>query len=153
MAGGSDSEPARSVIITDMKFAGLLVALVVFALGCNNASNDAPAEGGQGTPTASGGNDAPAGGAFAPVQALFTARCVGCHGENGKDGIDLRSYESAMKGGKEGPIIVAGDPANSLIVKAVKGEGGVDRMPKMGSPLSAEEIATIETWIKDGAKS
>jgi hypothetical protein len=36
------------------------------------------------------------------------------------------------------------------LIKAVKGEAGVEKMPKKGSALSAPEIAALEKWIAEG---
>ena len=43
-----------------------------------------------------------------------------------------------------------GDPANSYLVMKIKGSPGIqgDRMPKGGKPLTAQEIAIIEAWVK-----
>ena len=50
---------------------------------------------------------------------LFT-RCIVCHGRRNQDaGLDLRSVESILKGGKSGPAVVPGKPAESLLIKRV----------------------------------
>lgn len=63
----------------------------------------------------------------------------------------MSTYASVMKGSEHGPVVVPGNPSESMIVHALKGERGKKRMPPMG-PLSAEEIAKIESWIQAGAK-
>jgi len=94
---------------------------------------------------------APAG-KYVAVQATFTANCVKCHsGGRPKAGLDLSNYDTLMKGGKEGPVIKAGDPAGSQLVMALHGQGA-KQMPPPG-PLPATDIAAIEAWIKDGAKN
>lgn len=108
------------------------------------------------TPGSTGGtSSAPSGGegeaTFAAANAIIQAKCMGCHGENGKEGLDVRSYESLMKGGEHGPVIVAGDPGASKIIMSLKGQGA-KQMPLNQPPLSAEEIEVIEAWIKAGAK-
>lgn len=91
--------------------------------------------------------------AFTPVSDILTKSCVGCHNSTKPaDGIDLSSYEAVIKGGKEGPIVVAGDPAKSILAMSLKGEGGIKKMPLKGDPLTEAQIKTIEDWIKDGAK-
>jgi len=86
------------------------------------------------------------------VQGIFTANCVKCHtGPRAKQGIDLSSYDTAMKGGKEGVVIVAGDVAGSKLDMALHGKGA-KQMPPTG-PIPDPDIATIEAWIKDGAKN
>ena len=120
---------------------GLLVAVGVLGFGCKGGSESAGPSSGSSSSGTTG---------FASVQPVFQ-RCVGCHGENGKDGIDMRTYASVMKGGEDGPIVQAGDSASSLMVKALKGEG-VTRMPKNQPALPDEEIKKVEAWIQAGAK-
>lgn len=130
-----------------MKRLWILAACGVFWAGCKGAEETPPADG-----AASGGESASATAAsHEKVQAIFNAKCVFCHGENGKDGVDLRTYASTMKGGEEGAIVKAGDPAGSKIVEMIKAEPP-KRMPKNSNPLPAEEIKLIEDWIAAGAK-
>jgi mono/diheme cytochrome c family protein len=120
----------------------------LIAIGCGNkdaASTSTTTSGGAATPAA-GGN-------YAAVQAIFTAHCAGCHGENGKGGINLTSYDATMKGGAEGPVVVAGDPENSVLVQALRGSHGKKQMPMKQAPLDEKDIKTIEDWIKAGAKN
>lgn len=134
------------------KFAWAL-ALGVFVFGCKGADDakSDPAADGATPPTAS--NDGKSDGGYAGVQALVTARCMPCHGENGKEGIDLRSYDSIMKGGEHGAIVKAGDAAGSQIIHALRGHNGIKQMPMNQPPLSEEDIKKIEDWINAGAKS
>ena len=85
----------------------------------------------------------------ATVQPVWNASCGGCHGSSG--GLSLTSYANLMAGtSSNGPVVVAGDGANSLIVKRLKGEvGGL--MPQGGPALSTATITSIETWINQGA--
>lgn len=90
---------------------------------------------------------------FAEVQTILQTSCFACHkGEGAKEGLDMSTYESLMKGSEHGPVVAAGDPESSLIVKALRGKGA-KQMPMMGDPLPEEQIAKIETWIKAGAKN
>jgi hypothetical protein len=61
---------------------------------------------------------------------------------------------STLKGGRDGVVIVPGDPANSLLVKLIRHEGPPDDpmpMPEKSPKLSDADIATIEQWVKAGA--
>jgi len=85
----------------------------------------------------------------ASVQPIWNSNCSGCHGSNG--GLSLSSYANLIAGtSSNGPVVSAGDGANSLIIKRVKGQVG-SRMPQGGAALSTATIATIETWINQGA--
>jgi mono/diheme cytochrome c family protein len=58
------------------------------------------------------------------VRAIFQVRCVLCHGSTDrKGGLDMRTLESRLKGGKSGPGLVPGKPDESLIYqRIVKGQ-------------------------------
>jgi hypothetical protein len=87
------------------------------------------------------------------VQDVLNANCVTCHsGDKAKADLHLDSIEGLMKGGEDGPVVVAGKAADSMIVKAVRGEPGVKRMPPQGA-VPEDDIKKIEDWINAGAKS
>lgn len=73
---------------------------------------------------------------------IFEQRCGSCHGAMGS--LSVRSYEDLMKGGSSGPVVIAGDAANSLAVTKVA-EG---KHPGVFQPAELEKI--IE-WINAGA--
>jgi hypothetical protein len=58
-------------------------------------------------------------------------------------GLDLRSRQSLLKGGKRGPAL-------AQIPKAVRHEGDL-KMPPGKSPLNNDEIALLDAWIAAGA--
>jgi hypothetical protein len=68
-----------------------------------------------------------------------------CHGEAKTSGLDLRSRESALRGGEHGPVIIPGDAEKSKLYRLV---AGIDspRMPADGT-LTAAEIQAIREWI------
>ena len=85
----------------------------------------------------------------ARVRPLLHSRCTKCHGENEqKGGLRLDSLESLLKGGESGPAAVTGQPARSLLLEAVRYESF--EMPP-DKPLSDQEVADLETWIRNGA--
>jgi len=54
------------------------------------------------------------------IAPLFKASCIRCHGQNyPKAQLRLDTLEGVLKGTKQGPILKAGDSANSLLVKSV----------------------------------
>jgi mono/diheme cytochrome c family protein len=132
----------------------LFAASAVFVVGCGDKSDEAGTTTGTASNTPAG-TEKPAGGetGYAAVQSVFTKNCVGCHGANNpKAGINLTSYETVMRGGTEGPIVKAGDPAGSVIIQALHGTDHKKQMPPKGA-LPADQIGVIESWIKDGAKA
>ena len=88
------------------------------------------------------------------VQPIFEDKCVHCHNaEKFKGKLRLDSYEHVMRGGKDGPVIRAGEPGKSELFRRVTlPSDNKDFMPAEGKPaLSAEETKTIELWITAGA--
>ncbi len=86
------------------------------------------------------------------VRPILKTSCFQCHGEGekAKGGVDLRLRRLMLGKTKDGdPILVPGDPAKSELLLVLKrGE-----MPEKGKPLTSEQIATIEKWIAQGAKT
>ncbi|MEZ5386241.1 MAG: PSD1 and planctomycete cytochrome C domain-containing protein [Prosthecobacter sp.] len=86
------------------------------------------------------------------VRPIVKAHCTHCHGEEEKPegGVDLRLrrfMDMALDGG--GHVVVAGDPAKSELVKIIKS----GEMPKKGKQVSEADLAVIEKWIAQGAKT
>jgi WD40 repeat protein len=89
---------------------------------------------------------------FRDVRPILQHQCQGCHQPNQKSGgLDLTTFAGFAKGGNRGAAFHAEAPADSLILKYVKGESQ-PRMPLGGQALTAEEIAAISGWIAAGAK-
>lgn len=85
------------------------------------------------------------------VQPLLESKCVSCHGaEKQEGGLRLDSLAAAQAGGDRGPAVVAGDPAKSLLVEAVKFTNPDLQMPPK-SPLNAEQVALLSDWVAKGA--
>ena len=85
------------------------------------------------------------------VRPILKAQCFHCHGEDGetKGGLDVRLARFLQKGGESGPAIIPGDAAKSHLLELVKkGE-----MPKGKAKLKPQEIATLEQWVTQGAKT
>ena len=78
------------------------------------------------------------------VEPLVTAKCSGCHGDLATAGLNMLTYEGLMKGGEDGPVIVAGNSAGSRLVQ-------VQSTGKHFANLTAEELETIKQWIDGGA--
>ena len=91
----------------------------------------------------------------AKVQPILKENCYRCHGGLvHRGGLNIETREGILKGGHHGPAVVAGDPANSLLVKLIRHEGPADDpmpMPPKKPKLSDDDIATVEQWVKAGA--
>ena len=90
------------------------------------------------------------------IHPILDGNCVGCHGESqAKGGLRMDSYELLMKGGQDGPVIVAGSAVKSVLFQRITlPPDHKQYMPAEGKPpLKAEEIAWIKAWIDEGASS
>jgi hypothetical protein len=84
------------------------------------------------------------------VAPIFERRCIQCHGADFTKGkLRLDTAQRALDGGESGKVIEPGDPDASLLIDYISGE--MPEMPKDAAPLSADEVAAIRKWIKDGA--
>ena len=78
------------------------------------------------------------------IGPMLQAKCATCHGSAAMAGLNLSTYTDAMKGGQDGPVIVPGDAANSLIVQKQQAGGHPGQ-------LTPDEIAQLVDWINAGA--
>ena len=88
------------------------------------------------------------------IQPVLQQNCVSCHGpEKAKGGLRVDSFEALMKGGKAGPVLVAGKAAESDLLKRIHlPVTDEDHMPPDGKPQpSGEDIALVQWWIDSGA--
>jgi YHS domain-containing protein/mono/diheme cytochrome c family protein len=88
------------------------------------------------------------------IAPIFAARCTACHGETKPKGkLCLSRPASIVAGGEDGPVLGAGRPSESEIVRRVSAPlADPDHMPPEGKPQpSAEEIRALESWIAAGA--
>ena len=86
------------------------------------------------------------------VQPIFETSCSGCHGDTAQlSRFDLRTRESALRGGARGSDIVPGNAEGSRLYRRVAGleQPG---MPAQGTPLTAAQIDLVKRWIDEGAK-
>jgi mono/diheme cytochrome c family protein len=83
------------------------------------------------------------------IRPILKANCFHCHGAEGaaKGNLDVRLKRLLLKGGEQGPAVVAGKPEESLLYERVK----AGEMPPGEKKLSADEIETIRRWIAEGA--
>lgn len=86
------------------------------------------------------------------VKPVLAARCYSCHGALKQESkLRLDTVVFIMRGGKNGPAVVAGKPAASLLLKKVSAHRLDERMPPEGEPLHTPQIAAIREWIAAGA--
>ena len=87
------------------------------------------------------------------VHPILAAKCFSCHSQEKRSGgLSLGTYTDVLEGGRSGAAIKPGSAAASLLVERATGEMQ-PQMPLGGPPLSAAEIATLRTWIDQGARA
>jgi nitrate/TMAO reductase-like tetraheme cytochrome c subunit len=79
----------------------------------------------------------------ANIKPIFEGTCGVCHGQSAAAGLNLLTYEAAMKGGKDGAVIVPGDSAGSKLVEA--------QGKKHFGNLTETELTLVKQWIDNGA--
>ena len=85
----------------------------------------------------------------AKVRPLLVAHCYECHsGVHSKGGLLLDSQQGWSHGSDSGPVVLPGDPENSLLIQAIKYQGL--QMPPNGQ-LADRDIETLVEWVKRGA--
>jgi uncharacterized membrane protein len=88
------------------------------------------------------------------IHPILDAKCVTCHGASKEQGgLRVDFYDLLMNGGKDGAVIAPRNPDGSLVLQRVT-LSPTDKhfMPADGrTPLTAEEIAILRSWILAGA--
>ena len=88
------------------------------------------------------------------IKPILARRCYACHGAlKQKNDLRLDTAALAIQGGSSGAAIVPGKSGASLLIDAVTGTEGVNKMPPEGEPLTAEQITALRGWIDQGAKA
>ena len=83
------------------------------------------------------------------VKPILAKHCLKCHGEGPKirGGFRLDSRAAVLRGGDLGSAAKPGDPAQSLLIKAIN---YIElEMPPAGK-LPAREIDVLTRWVKEG---
>lgn len=84
---------------------------------------------------------------------IFRQKCGSCHGPNKqKGGLRLDAPEWILKGGKNGKVLVSGNPGESELMKRLllPLQDDDHMPPREKKQLSSEEIAYLHWWISQG---
>ena len=93
------------------------------------------------------------------VQPIIHDYCLNCHEPGGKgyekSGLDMRTYQSLMKGTQYGAIIKPGDSFTSIMIQVIEGRVHASiKMPYgMRGGLARENIGILKKWVEQGAKN
>ena len=97
---------------------------------------DAGAKEEPGTPAATTWDD--------DIAPLVQEKCSACHSTADQTGLALDTYANAMAGGKNGPVVMPGNSADSILY-TLQAAGG-----HFGN-FTPEELAIVQAWIDGGA--
>jgi hypothetical protein len=76
------------------------------------------------------------------VHPILARRCIGCHsGARPQGGLSFETREKASRALERGGV---------RLMSRLNGTA-MPQMPPVGNPLTAAEVATIRTWLEDGA--
>jgi mono/diheme cytochrome c family protein len=85
------------------------------------------------------------------IGPVLLAQCFECHGDdNPRNNFSVGTFDRLLRGGDSGPVISPGKPAESLLVKKIRGLAGA-RMPLDNPPLADDLIAKVTKWVASGA--
>jgi dipeptidyl aminopeptidase/acylaminoacyl peptidase len=85
------------------------------------------------------------------IAPILNKNCGSCHSSaQHKSGLVLDSYDTLMKGGRHGRVILPHDPKGSRLMQMIEGETD-PQMPLESDPLPAAEIIMLKSWIDAGA--
>src|SRR5262245_66129882 len=80
------------------------------------------------------------------VKPILEQSCFPCHTGTAMGGLRIDSREHLLKGGKSGPAVVPGRPAESLLYQAITHTHPRLKMPTQGK-LAPEQVAALRMWI------
>jgi len=93
------------------------------------------------------------------IRPVINDYCLNCHKPGGKgyekSGLDMRTYQSLMKGTKFGTVIKPGDSYTSIMIQVVEGRvHSAIKMPfGMNGGLAKDKIELLRKWVQQGARN
>ena len=87
------------------------------------------------------------------IRPVLSSRCYACHSSRlaaPKGELVLDTKSGVLKGGRQGPAVVPGKPADSKLLEALTYANAHLQMPPSGK-LADPIIADFERWIAGGA--
>jgi len=86
------------------------------------------------------------------IAPFLVESCQRCHqGKEPSGDLVITSYETLMRGGKNGPVVVSGQPEQSKVYTLMASFDEANRMPLEGK-VKKKNFDDLKTWIEEGAK-
>ncbi len=86
--------------------------------------------------------------------SILHVKCLVCHGKQvAEAGLDMRTRDGLLKGGKSGPAIILGKPEQSLLIKHIADGHPSPEMQNeyFVRPVTSDEAGKLSAWIAAGA--
>ena len=87
------------------------------------------------------------------IRPILVENCYSCHSAQArklKGDLLLDTREGVLHGGRDGVVLIPGDPEHSKLIEAVRWTNSQLKMPPR-QRLTAAQVADLETWVKQGA--
>lgn len=85
------------------------------------------------------------------IAPFMVSLCLGCHGDKKREGgLSLTSFESLMKGGQSGAVVLRDNWEESRLWKLV-GEQDPIKMPQGQARITRKNWNDLRTWLEEGA--
>jgi len=87
------------------------------------------------------------------IRPILVENCYACHSAEAKKlkgGLYLDTRQGVRNGGKDGPILIPGDPEHSRLIEGVRWIKSDFKMPPKRR-LTDEQIADLTAWVRQGA--
>ena len=86
------------------------------------------------------------------VLPIFAESCAGnCHLDKQRGDWSIENYETVMTSGKNAPVIIPGDPDNSLLAQKLQDRQDIGKQMPLKELLPPDQIDLILEWIRAGA--
>ena len=90
------------------------------------------------------------------VKPLLEDQCLECHNHvdaGNFAGLNLETRNMALQSGRRAPVIIPGDPGNSLFIQVLKlNPNHSTSMPAAQEKVEGVRLAILEKWIAEGAE-
>ncbi len=84
------------------------------------------------------------------IVPIFEQHCVSCHSSGNRKGDFSLTTSADLKANE---FVIRGDPDGSHLIELVTSQNGEPpEMPKKGDRLNEDEVATLRSWVSEGAE-
>ena len=86
------------------------------------------------------------------VVPILRKHCAECHaGDKRKGSLSMNTRASLLDGGENGAVLIPGQARKSKLIEVILSADPDVRMPPKGDRLTPAEVATLRSWVEQGA--